>query len=354
MGDQMDTGTGSLADELGDVWADDVAEDQGNSFLDRLLEGSAEPRPIGEAQVSHEMEVMRDFGGMALRSPAAPNPEQQDREQSVTKLTLYPLANGESTSPSLHQTAEPKSQNDAVGFTDTDALPSSLSRRIADIEGLTRTPNRNDDALSENGGVIPRTTNALKNLGAQASIENGVTRIITAHASMSTHRTHKTRELFSHSHSLLFAPHSGNASLSEDLIDDILASIANLAACVQGREGGAAAGTGPNPLLSLQILVSNTTDLIYSLRGLSDVLQESKVTSTAAGRRLKSVRNLVTEIRMEEEMRTTGVRWIEEGDWDRRLRNREVGSSCRDVVKGFEQTCEAWRERLYGCVEAVG
>ncbi len=38
--------------------------------------------------------------------------------------------------------------------------------------------------------------------------------------------------------------------------------------------------------------------------------------------------------------------WIEQGDWDRRLREREAGSACGDVLKGFEEKCGVLRNSL--------
>ena len=73
---------------------------------------------------------------------------------------------------------------------------------MAHVEQLAR-QGLNDDSVSEAGGVIPRTTTALEDLGAQASIENGVSRIVTAYTSIAGHRTQKPREIFSLAQSFL-------------------------------------------------------------------------------------------------------------------------------------------------------
>lgn len=58
-------------------------------------------------------------------------------------------------------------------------------------------------------------------------------------------------------------------------------------------------------------------------------------------------------MRREDESRDEGTRWIEKGEWDRRLREREAGRVCGDVVSGFEAVCGEWRERLFGAAVGV-
>lgn len=103
-----------------------------------------------------------------------------------------------------------------------------------------------------------------------------------------------------------------------------------------------------NPLVSLQALISQTSDITHSLRGLSDTLYESRQLTATASRRLRSARELVADLRREEESREEGSRWIEVGEWDRRLKDREASQECRDVVSGFEAVCGEWREKLFG------
>lgn len=103
-----------------------------------------------------------------------------------------------------------------------------------------------------------------------------------------------------------------------------------------------------NPLVSLQALISQTSDISLSLRGLSDTLYESRQLTSTASRRLRSARELVADLRREEESREEGSRWIERGEWDSRLKDREAAKVCRDVVSGFEAVCGEWREKLFG------
>ncbi|KAK5527801.1 hypothetical protein LTR46_012197, partial [Exophiala xenobiotica] len=100
-----------------------------------------------------------------------------------------------------------------------------LRRRTRDIENLTRMCINPEDAVSEDGGTIKRTIQGLKDLGPQGNLEYGVTRLITAYTSMASHRTHKTRDIFTQSHSLVYG---GMLHLPEEMIDLLLDEIAAL------------------------------------------------------------------------------------------------------------------------------
>jgi hypothetical protein len=80
----------------------------------------------------------------------------------------------------------------------------------------------------------------------------------------------------------------------------------------------------------------------------------SRQTTTTATRRLKSAKELVAEMRKDEELKEEGERWLKRGNWGERLKQRECASVCGDVVGGFEEVCEGWRKRLVAQAEAVG
>ena len=77
----------------------------------------------------------------------------------------------------------------------------------------------------------------------------------------------------------------------------------------------------------------------------------TRQTTTLAARRLKVARETVSGLRAEIDAAEEGVRWIEKGGWDERLRGREAAKVCAGVVGGFEEVCENWKERL---IEGVG
>jgi hypothetical protein len=328
---------GNLADELADAWNEDGVEDLGSSFLEGLREGSVDPTTMQE-EMCHAGQ-MDDGGFCSVRSPATPSrkPVLDHSWHSPTlssgNVKRSPTKR-QSRGESRYDCSDHGNNSDLGG---KEGITPGLAHEMASIEGLARN-DLNDDSVSEAGGVIPRTATALKDLGAQASIENGVTRIITAYTSITSHRTHKTREISSLAHSLLM---DRAFTLSGDEIDDLIVEIDVLIQCTQLRGG-------PSPLRSLQDLMANTTDLTRSLGSLADILQESRQASSAAARRLKSVRDFVTDLRQEEEVQEEGIRYLERGDWDRRLRDREARRTCGDIVDGFETTCNLWRSRLFG------
>jgi hypothetical protein len=101
--------------------------------------------------------------------------------------------------------------------------------------------------------------------------------------------------------------------------------------------------TAYNSLMALHTL---TSDLVQTLNYLSDTLHMSRQTTTTAARRLKSAKELVAELRREEELREEGERWLSRGNWGERLRKRECANVCGEVVGGFEEVCNGWRARL--------
>jgi hypothetical protein len=130
-----------------------------------------------------------------------------------------------------------------------------------------------------------------------------------------------------------------------DTIDDILPLLVSLTE------------TMPRPttpaLQSLSALHGVTADLAQTLNYLSDTLHMSRQTTTTATRRLKSARELVAELRREEELREEGERWLTRGNWGERLRDRECAHVCGDVVGGFEEVCNSWRARLLASAEGA-
>ena len=71
-----------------------------------------------------------------------------------------------------------------------------------------------------------------------------------------------------------------------------------------------------------------------------------------ATRRLKSAKEIVAEMRREEELREEGERWLTRGNWGERLEKRECAGVCGVVIGGLEKVCNGWRERLLAQAEA--
>lgn len=324
-----DGGAGNLADELEQAW-DDEEEGQSN-FLEGLREGVVDQdSSMNDIQSPYEMNDMHDFGfGMVVQSP------DQAQYDGLSPISQMPPPNSQpsesrNTKNLGHQRHEsaydgsdygPESESEEQD----DILPPILRKRIRDIESLTRMCVNPEDAVSEGGGTVRRTIQGLKELGSQGNIEYGVTRLSTAYMSMATHRTHKTRDLFTQSHSLVYG---GMWHLPEEMIDLLLDELQTLSSAVPFLRP-------QNPLLSLQILASQTDELTQTLRSLTDLLQESRLAANAATRKLKSVRDMVEDMSLEEDLVENSILLIQAGDWDRRCRTRQAARTCQEVCEGF-------------------
>jgi hypothetical protein len=67
---------------------------------------------------------------------------------------------------------------------------------------------------------------------------------------------------------------------------------------------------------------------------------------------LKSAKELVAEMRKEDDLREQGEQWLTRGNWGERLEKRECASVCGEVIGGFEEVCNGWRERLLAQAES--
>ena len=72
----------------------------------------------------------------------------------------------------------------------------------------------------------------------------------------------------------------------------------------------------------------------------------TRQTTTLATRRLKVAKEALSGLRADIDAAEEGIRWVEKGGWDEKLRGREAAQICASVVGGFEEVCEGWRESL--------
>lgn len=97
---------------------------------------------------------------------------------------------------------------------------------------------------------------------------------------------------------------------------------------------------------ALTALHSVTSDLIAYLSYLSDTVHMCRQTTTIVARRLKSAKDIVEELKRDNDLREAGELWLSKGNWSERLEKRECASVCVEVVGGFEELCNSWRTRL--------
>ncbi|KAK5940741.1 hypothetical protein PMZ80_007158 [Knufia obscura] len=327
-------GLGNLADELEDAWNQDL--DEQDSFpLQGLQEGDPDDtlRSPSDLHNMHELSIPN--------TPRSPTTRNSDMLQSPGKP---PSPSKQWASMGTHRKTEslydgsdygPDSDDEAF-----DSIPPTLQRRIHDVEEITRI-SANADAMSESGGVIERTTSALKdNLGARFTIENSAQRLSTAYTSMATHRSHQHREI---------TLPSSIYDLPEETIELLVAELDSLLATLPFLPSSPTSAASQNPLSSLQALANNTHELLSLLYSLTDTLTEHRQHLLTATRRLKSVRDLVEELTTEEELVETSIMLIQAGDWDRRCRERHASKAVGEVLEGFrrnwgiEYNDECWK-----------
>jgi hypothetical protein len=309
-------GLGNLADELADAWDEDEVEPE-------------DEEPDMNFQEARQEVETRDSGVDVTSSPvqAIPKPDN-----------LTPPKGGRGQ----RKQASDYDGSDYGGDSDMESpgIPPGLMARMDMVESLARRGTESNG--TDRDCVVKRVIDGLKDLSGQSGMEGGATRLITAHTALSTHLLHQTRLLQSLAYPL-FSPLS--VPPDEEFIDDLMPLLLTV--------GDAMPRPTTAAFTSLTQLHSLTADLVQTLNYLSDTLHMSRQTTTTATRRLKSARELVAEMRKEEDAREEGERWLKRGNWSERLGARECAGVCGDVVGGFEQVCNDWRARLVAQAETV-
>ncbi|KAF1991987.1 hypothetical protein K402DRAFT_345551 [Aulographum hederae CBS 113979] len=334
-----DNGLGSLADELADAWDEDEA-DEADEGVSELLPAFEETRYGRKASTNgykqQSAELPRDSGIADLTSSPT------EGRGLLTPLSATSSRQGKNRFGSGGQSQYDGSEyGEDSDFDPAEDISAGLEARMAAIEGLARRGTESNG--SEADGLVARVTESLRDLGSQAGIEGGATRLTTTNAALSTHLAHQTRLIASLTSTLL-SPLAPPPPL--ETIDEILPLIALTLPSIPTPS--------PQPLLALHSLSNTSRELIHTLSYLADSLHMARQTSAAAGRRLRASKDAVSEWRREVEGRERGIRWIEDGGWDEKLRGREAAGVCRDVVGGFEEVCNGWRERLLRQAGEVG
>ena len=386
----------SLADELAEAWDDDEDE-EGNGVGDG---GDYEGGDDGDDNEADEMNMGRDDDRSDVRSvngndtsPAiqryrsnsstntSPTSDRHTTRRKSRRRTNSTVnsnphttldtapANAKSKPTDARRGERPARNNKYDGseygsLSDSEIstdLPPGLKAAIADVEAVTkqsqhqqsqkgdpfdpqhtrqtsqplaRVPEQPDDPTPDSDPVL-RLLSELRDLGPQATLETHATRLITSHTALAMHITHQTRALQSLSYTIL-SPLSPPPD--PDTIDALLPLLAaSLTSTPQPTT---------NALQDLARLGAAGRDVVGTLGALSDSLHMSREITNTAARRLRSARELVGQLRREWECAEVGRRWIEEGGWEGRLEGREGAAVCRDVLGGFEEVCEGWRERL--------
>ncbi|KAK8111806.1 uncharacterized protein PG998_008263 [Apiospora kogelbergensis] len=343
-GAPADNSLGNLADELADALSgsgddDDVyyddEEEEGAENGERAPDADADSEQGDDHSSNrrHANDGIRDSGVDVASQIEHPLPHHKKNHMS---LTLPNNPRGHRRQGSIYDGSEYGSDSDL----ESPGMPPSLVARIDAVDSLARRGTESTGGPAD--GVFKRVTEGLRDLGSQSGVEGSTTRLITAHSALATHLAHQTRQL----HNLTFPLLSPLVMPPDaETIDELLPVLSSLSDDM------------PRPTTSaynsLTALHSVTSDLVQTLNYLSDTLQMSRQTTTTATRRLRTAKEMVAEMKREEELKEEGEAWLSRGNWGERLQNRECAGVCRDVVGGFEEVCNSWRARLLAQAESA-
>ena len=214
-------------------------------------------------------------------------------------------------------------------LTEPGGITVGLEEKLAAMERMSlqhRGLLRDEDAAD---AVVPRLMDGLQNLQPQSALESAASRLTNTHAALSAHVLNQTRTL----RDLSFAIAAGALPPPEtaDLLLGLLEAVPRPAAL---------------PLQELSALHHMTLGLVSQLSFLSDSLHMARQSTIAASRKLRVAREACADWRAEIETVDKAHRWIEDGDWDTKLRRRDAAFVCKDVTSGFEEVCRGFEEKL--------
>lgn len=318
-------GLGNLADELGD-W-DEEEEGLDEEFGEELEIPQDGFPDIGTA-VEHD-------GSFGVDNAVNINGV---RDSGVVMQSSSPTRLSPGSAVKVRKHIRQRSLYDGSDYgedsdLENEGVSPALESRMAAIESLARRGTEENGSASDQ--VVKRVTEQLRDLGSQIAIENGATRLKTAHDALTTHLTHQSRTLTS-----IAASFSGPRPIipDPDTIDTLVPLIQSTLELLPYPS--------TEPLISLSHLTLSTRELLQHLANVGDTLHMSRQTTANATRRLKVSKEQLQDWKRENEKTQEGQEFIEQGDWDRRLREREAKRACASVLDGFEDACGAWRKRL--------
>ncbi|KAI1436052.1 hypothetical protein GGR50DRAFT_266775 [Xylaria sp. CBS 124048] len=317
---EQDNGTGNLADELADAFEND------GEYYDEDYEVQEDELEV--------IDGVRDSGVEVVSQTDLP---ERTKSSSLSIVSISsPIGRHHRRTESTYDGSEYGSESDL----ESAGLPPSLVAKMDAVESLARRGTEKTGGPAD--GVFKRATDRLRDLGSQSGVEGITTRLITTHTALEKHLNHQTRQLHNLTFPLLSPLVAPPDPETIDSLTPILAAVSN---------------DMPRPATlaydSLAALHAVTSDLVQTLNYLSDTLHMSRQTTTTATRRLRTAKEMVSEMRREEELKEEGERWLTRGNWGERLQNRECAGVCRDVVGGFEEVCNVWRARLLAQAESA-
>ncbi|KAL8886960.1 MAG: hypothetical protein Q9205_002033 [Flavoplaca limonia] len=313
-------GLGNLADELAEAWDHErggdiqlasVAKKKRSDFSDRWHEHQRPASIIGR-DMAINISNVSDDGSNHCQSLSPPKPRAQS---------------------GLYRTTSQTSLYDGSDCGDVRGIPLSLEHRLAAIESLARCGAEYNGSGADT--IALRLAESLRDLASQAVVEAGASRLTTAYTAISTNLMHQTRIIQTLSAQLM-SPFTFPPSFDE--VEDMLPLLVATLELVPRSNPGAA--------LAIKSLHLSALDLISTLSVLADSLHMIRQTTSSASRRLKAAKDAIKELKIETELWEAGIKWVEKGNWDQRLSNRQCGNICEDLVGGFNEVCEWWEQSI--------
>jgi len=317
-----------LADELEEAWDEDEGVDNDDSSqLDGSLRNPVTPP---RSPLKYDINKIRDSGVEVESSPSLnsslPTSPKHRRKPSRSKHGRH-----NSTALSVEE----------LELEEGDDISKPLDACLRDIEWLAKPAIEPHDSIPEDTeprDPILQLESSLKEVGAQQSgFETSTTRLATAHLSIAMHLTNAARVLQNLTQ-YLASPLSSVIAIEDGEMEDLQDVLTDAVASVPRPTAGVLSG--------LNHLHGTSKEAIDCLSSLSDSLHLARQESATAARRLKGTREMVAQLRLESRQAEEGTLWLERGDWNRRLMRRDCSAACRDIVGGFEEACEDWRNRL--------
>lgn len=212
-----------------------------------------------------------------------------------------------------------------------DKLSPELEDAMNSIARMTSYTSTSEDPL------LPRTMALLQDLGNQATLEAGAQRLTTSTNSLASHLTVQSKSLQALASSL-YSPFAFSRPLDEEAVEEALPLIDSLLQDLPLPD--------TTPLQGIQRLDRETSSVIQTLSHLTDTIQMGKQITNSAARHLRTTQTMVADLRRERERADLARHELAKANVAERLKARRCAATCKDVMAGFEDFCDALRSSL--------
>ena len=318
-------GGGNLADELDQLDDDDVIEGDDE---DDLVE------EMGDASFEH-VEAARDSGIDVSYASASSKRGSPNHVRNFSK----PFSGMEKPPD------EEREINEANKEDNHPRQQAEEDKFSPELEELMHAIHRMTSYTSTADPLVERAIALLQDLGNQTGVEAAVQRLTTSTNSTTSHLTTQSRSMQALSQTLYPMFLTFSAPLDPQIIEEVVPMVEALL-----KES--LPQPDPLALQKLQKLHRDTGEVVSALAGLTDTLQMGKQITNTAARHLRTTQTVLMDIRQERDQAEQARQDLASNDWNEKLKSRWCANQCKDIVSGFEDTCDALRNRLEAAVAA--